>query len=198
MKTPIYTLPIFFSTLMISGCITFSTFQPAAVQKTGEWTGGIGMLGFAGSGTAGFSELVLQARYGLGGDFDAGLKFFGVPPFGGIYGDIRYQFLKNPLYATLQGGISYFGYRDDDNSSSVVVFYPAVFIGTDKFYGGFKWIHATTGFSLFDMDMTASRGTPGIVAGAVIGTKVKFIPEINVYFFDEVAVMPGIGFQFSF
>jgi hypothetical protein len=199
MKTTLYSPVLIMCVITLSGCITFSTFQSAEVQEKGELTGGIGILGFTGAGTSGLSEFVLQARYGLGSNFDAGVKFFGFPPFGGIYGDVRYQFMKNPFYGTLQAGVSYFGFKDDnDNKTSVTVFYPAIFFGTERFYCGFKWIHATTGFTLFDSDVTASGGTPGIVAGAVIGTKTKFIPEINVYFFDEVAVMPGIGFQFTF
>jgi hypothetical protein len=186
--------------MTLCGCITFSTFQSAEVQQKGELTGGIGILGFTGTGTSGLSEFVLQARYGLGSNFDTGIKFFGFPPFGGIYGDIRYQFMKNPFYGTIQAGISYFGLEDDalDSKTSVIVYYPAIFFGTERYYGGFKWFHASTGFMLFDSDVTASGGKPGIVAGAILGTKVKFIPEVNVYFFDEVAIMPGIGFQFTF
>jgi hypothetical protein len=184
--------------LFFTGCVTFSTFQSAEVIDAGEVEFGLSVSVAVLDGESNLGEVTLMGRVGLGYNFDLGLKMFGFPPFGGYYGDVKYQFMEGPLAGSAVLGVSYFGVEFNDEDQSLTAFYPALLFGNGTFYGGPKMIYFTSRFNLFDTSAQADASVFGFVLGGAFGNRLKLMPEVNVYFLDEVLVYPGLGLKVAF
>jgi hypothetical protein len=179
---------------LLPGCISLSTFQSPRVLDPGEGQIGAGILfGVDLEGEeSGLGELSILGRYGVGERVDVGGKIWGFPPFLGIYADVRYQLLREPLLVSGALGASWFQF--DELSTGAL--YPTVMFGTERVFGGARW----TFLSGRDNDLEETYGTdfPGLVVGASFGRRLIFTPEVNVLFGEETAVLPGASVQLRF
>lgn len=179
------------------GCVSLSTYQSPKIVEKGSGQVGIGMLAGFGDDEVGLGEVALIGRYGLAEKFDIGVKITNVPvliPYYNVYADVRYQILAHPLYVSGSLGTSVF--RIDDFYT--LGLYPTVMAGTDRVYAGAKWIFALSASE----SAQESFGTnfPGAVVGTTIGKnyRVHVMPEINVYFSNELIVFPGLSVAYNF
>lgn len=187
-------IPALLLTLVASGCISFSTFQSPRVLERGEGQLGGGVLfGVDLEGEeSGLGELALLGRYGVGDRVDVGGKLWGFPPFLGIYGDVRYQLLREPFLISGAMGASWISF--DEFSTGAL--YPTVMFVTDRFFAGARWTFLTATGT--DLEETFGANFPGAVVGASFGGRLTFAPEVNVLFGEETAVMPGAAVMVRF
>jgi len=178
------------------GCISLGTYNSPQTMPEGSGSVGAGTAIAVSNEADGVDVTPLPAAYGrigLGRRIDAGLK---VAPFV-LFADLKYQFLDRRIDVAADFGVSY------GVLLNTVGAYPALYIGTDRFYVGGR-LAAVSGSidsdesSLFN-DATFSGVIPGVVVGASIGDRVRVRPEVNVHFSTSDGsplVLPGIGFQY--
>lgn len=184
------------------GCISYSTFQTPTVLDEGDALIGVGATGVSGDTDFGVLPEV-YARYGFSERVDAGAKITGIPPFGLVFGDVKYQLVDGPVALAADLGVSYAGGSADisfggdepsEEGYSFVGLYPAVMVGTDRLYGGAKAIYIASGIA--DTEWI-SGNVFGLFAGTSFGDRVRLLPEVHAYFGDDVAVLGGIAFEFG-
>lgn len=188
------------SAALSAGCISYSNFQMPDVLDEGDALIGVGATAVAADQFGLLPEV--YARYGFSDRVDAGAKIAGIPPFGLLFGDVKYQLVDGPVAVAADLGISYAGGSadipfDDDESEedySFVGLYPAIMVGTDRLYGGAKAIYIAGGTA--DTEWI-SGDVFGLFAGTSFGDRVRLLPEVHAYFGDDVAVLGGIAFEFG-
>lgn len=190
--------------LSTSGCISLSMFQGPETLEQGQLTGGVGAAFFSApgdstsDGAGGFWPEV-GLRYGLGHDLDFGAKFAGFPPFGTLYGDVRWQLMDEPVPVTAGLGLSYAGLTvtvdGSDSDLSFSALYPSLAVGTDRLWVAGRGILVTTGSA---EDLFSSGSLFGLVAGTSFGDGVRLLPELEIYFGDASPLVGfGLGLQFD-
>lgn len=190
-------LLVFLSFTMI-GCISLSTYQTPKIVEKGTGHVGVGMLaGFGNNNEVGLGEVSLIARYGAAERIDVGMKLSTMPvfvPYYNLYADVRYQLLTDPLYVSGSVGTSVF--RVDDFYT--LGFYPTVMAGTDRVYAGAKWVFVVSASESAQESFGANF--PGAVVGTTIGgnNRINFMPEINLYFANDVIIFPGLSVNYNF
>lgn len=184
--------------LVLSGCVSLSTFQSPRVLDPGTTQLGAGVI--VTGGEAGTGEVAIVARRGLADGVDVGAKLWGIPPFLGLYADVRYQILREPFLVSGTLGGSVFSVRedgDDDRSVSTTALYPTVLVGTERLFGGVRWTQVFG--SAGDLEENYGVGFPGIVVGASFGSRLILAPEVNVHFGEGgTLVLPGAALHFRF
>ncbi|MEO0206424.1 MAG: hypothetical protein ABIL22_07100, partial [candidate division WOR-3 bacterium] len=192
--------------VMLTGCMSVTTFQSPKVLDPGEKTAGIGVGAHGGYAYGYIKPLHIDifARIGLMKKIDAGIKLYSY----GVLGDMKYQVIKSPLFTSLDIGFSYVYGPDFDGYRSVLGAYPMLIIGTERYYTGAKFIHVKD-VSLTDQKeylKTDIYTFPAVLMGASFGNKLKIIPELNIYCvnkkYDDTTqsgwkILPiaGLGFQ---
>lgn len=191
----------------LSGCVSLSTFQsPNTVDEGATELGlGISFMNAAGEEDFFLGETALIGRHGLGERMDVGAKLWAtpavliVPATLGVYGDVRYQIIRDPVYVSASMGVSYFsaGTADDDTfRMETAAIYPTLMAGTRQLYAGVKW---TRMFATTDaFDDVLGEGFPGLVAGTRLGSRFIFMPELNIHFGEQTVFLPGAAFQLGF
>jgi hypothetical protein len=180
---------------LMAGCMSLSTLQSPEVLPPGENRVGAGVLlgGDLEGGESGIGELAILGRRGLSENVDMGGRIWGIPPYVGLYGDLRYQIVRDPVFVSGGLGASVFHFDD----FTTVGIYPTVLAGSDRLFGGIKWTQLVGGGG--DVEDTFGAGFPGLVAGTGFGQSLIFSPEvINVYFGEGTTVLPGLTVQFQF
>ena len=188
--------------LTASGCISLSIFQGPETLDEGALVAGVGAAAFSIPGdTASDDEVGLWPeiglRYGLGSGFDVGAKFAGIPPFGTLYGDVRWQLVPGPVAVTAGLGGSYASVsaevQDDEEDYSFSALYPSLAVGTDRLWIAGRGIIISSGSA---DEIFLSETLWGVVAGTSFGSRVRLLPEVEVYFgSDETLVGLGLGLQ---
>ena len=184
--------------LLLSGCVSLSTYQSPRVLDPGESHLGAGVM--LGAGGAGVGEFAVLGRRGVAEGFDLGAKVWGVPPFLGIYGDVRSQLQTEPFLVSGTLGASFFSVRQtvdgEETGTSTTALYPAVLIGSDRLFAGARWTQLFG--SAGDLEERYGLGFPGVILGASFGSRVSVAPEVNVHFGDDVLVLPGAALIYRF
>lgn len=190
--------------LSLTGCFSLTTFQSAKVLDPGQAAFGAG----AAIATGGVFETNAFGRIGLSQNSDMGFKAFGLPGFGfGLFGDMKYQFLKTIPYAAVDFGASYMHGSSSFGSGdwSSVGLYPMVLFGDEKTYAGAKAVIFLGDIEL-DLDLFGlgertveySGWFPMIFVGTCNGDRVKVMPEVGVSLPPgPVLVWAGLAFQLN-
>jgi hypothetical protein len=184
---PVRTAALVALLLTASGC-----YMPAMISPE-PLAGGDACLGFGADletggnrdyGKMTYGGIVLQGRWGFGAGFDGGLRL----ATSGLYADLKYNIIRQPLILSCDMGVTYSGYRDSqselalafphDDSISLSL-YPALIGGTRAVFGGVR--------------MLAHYGIPGpthprhapwqfypaLLLGASIGNRMRLTPEFE-------------------
>lgn len=179
-----FSVPTIFTALMLTGCYSLTTFQSAKVLDPGQAAFGGGAAIAAG----GVFETTAFGRIGLSQNSDVGFKAFGLPGFGfGLFGDMKYQFLKTIPYAAVDFGASYMHGSSDFGSDywNSVGLYPTLLFGDEKTYAGARAVIITgeielDPFGWGEETLEYSGWFPMIFVGTYNGDRVKVMPEISV------------------
>lgn len=184
--------------LLASGCISLSVFQGPEALDEGELVGGIGAVTFPAAGDSADSTIGVWPeaglRYGLGNGFDIGAKFAGFPPFGAVYGDVRWQLLSSPVPVTAGLGGSYAGLSSDDGDDiSFSAVYPSLAVGTDRLWVAGRGIIISSGVA---DEVFLSPALWGLVVGTSFGDGIKLLPEVALYVGPDDSLLGfGLGLQ---
>ena len=188
--------------VLLVGCASYGVYHGPQIVEPGSTEVGVGVMGIRSSEWGPDdpvvmpAELALIARHGVGERLDVGgrLAFFPVslvsdePSVVGLYGDVRYQVVSDPLLVT--GSIGASGLLVDGDL--VLGAYPAVIVGDERFYGGVRGIvRRTTSGEEITTDWAL-----GVVTGAAFGQRWIVRPELNVYFTDQFSTLlitPGVS-----
>lgn len=191
--------------LLLVGCYSYSNLHSPKVLEHNEF--GIS-LDFTGLTVLSGSTYVdtdlsylstdIALRYGFGKNIDATFKVL-IPT--GVYGEIKWQMLKEPILISPQFGISYSFWQElltgPCDISHKFGIYPTLLLGTEHFYGGLRLIYKRMKYYNYDLDSfyMFTAYTPGILVGASIGKKVRIVPEVGFYW-EKFGTMPdtiGVG-----
>lgn len=181
---------LFLMSLVLSGCVSFSTFQSAQTLDEGKLALTAGFVEESDSGY--FVEA--GVRYGISPRADFGLKV-GTPY--GVWIDYKHELIQTPRTVSFDMGMSVYSSPDH----RLIAFYPMLITGTERWHVGVKAVYYATNGSvrLFNEDFEYDeRGffPPVIVIGGVLGNAVKFLPELNIFIPTDggkIGFMPGIG-----
>jgi hypothetical protein len=144
----------------------------------------------------------VNTRVGILQNFDAGVKFDAGSL---IFLDGKYQIIRDPIYISADLGWSYFSHSGDigRNTGKTTCWYPMIIAGQENWYVGVKRVHMSTEgeFELFTSWSYSGSGwiSTNIVAGGILGEKIRFIPEVNLIIPDhgnKSIIVPAIGLQF--
>ena len=189
---------IFF--LLLTGCVSLSTLQTPKVVQEGEVIAGVGALAIPVDGDIRCCGVEAYIRFPYFKNSDIGIKAMGLPGFGIITGDLKYQLINDPIYLSLDLAYSYTAFEDLGSGSGII---PAVFIGTEKFFGGAKIIYSS--IEVDDLFGSSSNSTnvkiPGIFVGGIIGDRFRLLPVINIYFSPdngESIFIYNLGLEYKF
>ena len=98
---------ILFLCLILAGCSSMSVFQSPGVLPKGESETGFGGSFIADENDFFLVNVELHTRRGLGKNWEAGAKLFGIPALsGGVMGEIKYQLKTQPFLVSADMGIS--------------------------------------------------------------------------------------------
>lgn len=193
-----------FVVITASGCISLSTFNSPQTTPKDQGSLGAGTLLLFeeneddteraaeddvddGSGVAFYPEA--YGRIGLAERWDVGMK---VSPFV-FFADVKYQVVDADVDVAADLGVSVGGAFGGGTFAA----YPAVLVGTERFFVGGRMTMMTGSIELFSTDATYSGTVPNVMVGGSIGNKIRIMPEVNVYF-DEPSFLPGLGVQYRF
>lgn len=175
------------------GCISLSTFNSPETTPNGSGSLGAGAVVFIEEDEEdGDNVGVLPEAYGrvgLSDRWDVGVK---VSPFV-FFSDVKYQVVDARVNVAADLGVSTGGLADEDALTFAA--YPAVFVGTERFYAGGRLTFAGGTIELFDEDVTYSGTIPSVMVGASFGSKFRVMPEINLYL-EEPRLLPALGIQY--
>jgi len=184
---------LFISLLVEMSCVP-SGYQSPRVLRPGQMSVGAGLAMPVTNG-----DLSLCLRCGVIKNLDVGIKYGGYPEIAyGIFSDIKYCFVKQPLLIAADLGFIY--HKDlfmSENEPQTHGLHPTVLLGNDRFYGGIGWnysIHRETYYlwSPPKKEVTTTRSSgPRIMLGASWGKRWKFNPEI-IFNFDPLSRPDGI------
>lgn len=186
--------------LAASGCVSLSMFQGPEALDEGELVVGAGAATFAAPGDtvsddSGINFLPeFSGRVGVGHNVDFGVKFAGFPPFGSLYGEVRWQAIEDPFPVTAGLGASYLGWETSEETYSFSAIYPSLAVGTNRLWVAGRGIVMSSG-STENVFLNATVW--GLAAGTQLGgDRVRLLPELSAYFGgDNVVVGLGLGLQ---
>lgn len=206
--------------LLLGGCISHGAFQPPRVLDRGESLLGLGISGTTTVDRTGPGDPdnmrvsltpQLHFRFGLGGRRDVAIRFSGIPPWGVLSADLRYQLVGGSFPVTAGLGVgAYTGcrfWRVEWCESLIreepgTVLLPSLMFGPDWLYGGGRGI---VRFRVEDVVADAedpdertrrwvvSEHLWGVIAGTAVGNEIiRFMPEVDVLFSKRDLTM-GFG-----
>ncbi|MDD5764703.1 MAG: hypothetical protein PHW79_00435 [Candidatus Marinimicrobia bacterium] len=184
--------------LVTSSCMNYGTFHTADVldKNQSSITGAYSHVkNYADKDHTEIDFYSMMARYGLGGNFDAGITFAFAKPFSSVLTtDGKYQFLHDSLKLAVDFGLTYSGLFLMPESRGSLIFQPALIGGYKRFYLGYKynrWILLT---NIAD-EPIVSYST--FFAGFSFGQNLRIIPEISLHYNPKYLPKPilsvGIG-----
>ena len=181
-----------------SACISVSTFQVPEPVDHGAVVLGLGATTMvADSDVAVAPEL--YGRYGVAPGWDVGVKLVGVPPVGLVHADVKRLLVEGGFKLAADLGVSYAGGEVEIGSKEqdydFVALYPALIAGTGSLHGGVKGILIVAGTS---EDEFVTGSALGLFAGSRFGRRVQLLPEVHVYFGDDILFTAGLGIQLPF
>jgi len=140
----------------------------------------------------------IYGRWAAFANTDMGIKITGIPFALGIIGlDFKYQVLNlDSFYVSLDFGISHSG----GDGGSTIGYYPAIFFGTERVFGGAKLIIADFDFEFFGRHKGTSQ-LPEFFIGASIGDKFRVMPVANLLYsenFKESQFLFSLGLEHRF
>lgn len=186
-------------TLLVGpGCYTLTTFNSPQTTPDGEAALGAGMGAYVQTGEGNNVTMsavpVAHGRIGLGDRWDAGAQ---LSPFV-LFTDVKYQLVDQSVGVAADVGVS-------AGFPNLVGVYPALFVGTDRFYVGGRVAALSSTQDLDDDDVVVdeefSSTLPGIMVGASLGNQVRIMPELNLYFPTndrDPFFLPAIAFKYRF
>jgi hypothetical protein len=135
-------------------------------------------------------EFGVLARFGLARNFDVGLRLS--PGLVGMV-DAKYRFLSWPVNAAVGLGCSWYprtGALFEGSDVGGVALYPVLVAGSDKFFGGLRAV------VLHEVNDAPGRWRvqPGAFAGASLGRRLRFEPELSAGIVDQPGPM-GRGYR---
>jgi hypothetical protein len=189
-------------TITLSSCFNLSTLQTPKVLEKGEKTFGVGTLMYVDE-EAFCCGIEAYARYAPFKIADIGIKLAGVPGFGTITGDVKFQLFSEPFYGALDLSYSHIFFSDifNDQDESISQLTPALFFGTERIFGGAKMLFfSKSADDALSGDIFNSE-IIGIFIGSSIGDQWKIMPVVNFYFHPEaegLMIIPNLGLQYTF
>lgn len=180
-----------------SACISVSTFQVLEPVDRGEAVLGLGATTMVADSDFGLAP-ELYGRYGIAPNWDVGLKLVGVPPIGLLQADVKRLLVDGDVKLAADLGVSYtggevrIGSDDSKKDYSFLALYPALIAGVGAFHGGVKGIYIVAGTSENEF---VTGSALGLFAGSRLGSRVRLLPEVHVYFADDVLFTAGLGVQ---
>jgi len=180
-----------------SACVSFSTFQVPEPVDHGEIVLGLGATSMVAESDFGFAP-ELYGRYGVAPKWDIGLKLGGVPPIGLVQADVKRLLVDGGFKLAADLGVSYTGEEleigsgDSNTDYSFVALYPAIIAGAGAFHGGVKGIYILAGASENEF---VTGSVLGLFAGGRLGSRVQLLPEVHLYYGDDVLFTAGLGLQ---
>ncbi len=184
-----------------AGCMSYTTLQSPKTLDGGE----VLMGGGVSSPDIRAPLIEVNTRIGIIRNFDVGAKF----DFGSlVFLDGKFQIIQEPIYLSADLGWSYFSHTGDFGGSNVskgktTCWYPMIIAGQDNWYIGVKRVYMSTDGE-FEIIGDWKYGGSGwfsthVVAGGIIGERVRFMPEVNFIIPDNghrTLIVPAIGIQF--
>jgi hypothetical protein len=171
--------------LSFSGCFSLVQFQSPKVLEEREseliYGGGI-ILTFDDHGhPVMWLEPFMEGRIGVGSGIDVGIRTFGFAPVWGIMGDLKYQLEEDPLYISADLGASLGGglILGEHQRFTNFALYPALIVGTDRFYVSTRGILLAFPFVESDEDDHFAFFY-GISTGYLFGNRIGIAPEFNI------------------
>lgn len=186
--------------LLLAGCVTMSTFQGPETQKPGKAIAGSAMAFTIGDRNQDSSipSLEIYGRVGLAKNLDAGIKLAGFLSTLGV--DLKYRlFNSGKFMGSFDMAFSYSNVKEEDEPEKYKVYgyYPALILGTKKFYFGPKLAYLIgkgnyEDFILEDERLPSKKLIPGFFMGYKIDLfkMLYLVPEITIYH------TPGYGLWF--
>jgi hypothetical protein len=182
----------------LTGCMSYTTLQSPKTLDGGEVLFGAGVS----SPDVRVPLIEVNTRVGIIRNFDIGAKF----DMGSlIFLDGKYQILRDPINISADLGWSYFSHTGNfgESKGKTTCWYPMIIAGQDHWYVGVKRVHWSTEgeFEIIGDWKYSGSGwfSTNVVAGGIVGEKVRFMPEVNFIFPDSgerTLIVPAIGIQF--
>ena len=185
------------------GCAFATAHQsPALIEGSDTMESyGLSLGGFFGSGqtspdgsdfTYGVPLMFSQKRWRLNSSMEGGIRVAGVPYLGTMVGDLKYQLMDEPLLVSVDLNLGLYQMR-------TMGLHPAIIVGTERFYTGVQQNRIIPLSGHAKDDLNSGRIDVPVFEtfiGAIIGDKVKFMPELR-FFTDSdsdlmVAVLLGL------
>jgi len=196
---PMFTFLLLISILTwATSCLNYATLQTPKVLEDSEKMFGAGLT----FGTSDANEISfipsIYSRFAAFKNTDIGINLVGLPGVGAVGADIKYPLVEidSSFYVSLDFGISY----SAGDWGSTIGYYPAIFVGTERFFGGGKMIIAD-----FDVDFFGkNEGTgslPEFFIGTSIGNDFRLIPILNILVspeFDDAIFLIDLGLEYKF
>ncbi len=184
------------------GCVSYSTLQSAKTLEPGQvLIGGGSAIPITDKGLGLVPEL--NARVGVVQNIDVGAKY--ILPYLYFF-DGKVQLIDAPITLSADLGWSYFLYTGSSGKSrgKTTCWYPMLIAGQENWYVGIKEVYFSTEgeFEFFGLNKFEGSGwlTTNIVAGGIIGEKIRLLPEVNIIIprSGNVLFVPALGLQFIF
>ncbi|MCX6841803.1 MAG: hypothetical protein NTX53_05935 [candidate division WOR-3 bacterium] len=165
--------------IMIQGCGIYTTYQTARVLPPGHFAPALECGFGAAPAVGGFPVMIglgPSVRVGIANDIDMGVR----PAL--LYADIKYQFLKGPQDGAFDFGVSYFptantGWEYPDRFQEFGL-YPMVLFSTAHYFYGARVVYIRQ-----NREGTVSNYLmPGGIVGLSVGRRLRFLPEIGLYY----------------
>jgi hypothetical protein len=190
-----YLSVLIFMLIFLTGCMSYTTLQSSKTLEPGQVIIGGGI---SESGTI---RSEVNSRVGVVKRFDVGAKIEAGPLY---FVDGKYQILQGPINVSADLGWAYFSYDGDfgQDKGKFTSWYPMLMVGQDHWYIALKEVYfsAQSDFELFGAWKFKGSGwiSTNITAGAIVGEKVRFLPEMNLIISrgGSAVIVPAIGLQF--
>ncbi|RPH89264.1 MAG: hypothetical protein EHM72_20615 [Calditrichaeota bacterium] len=189
----------FIPLLVAMNCVPSSYHSPR-VLRPGEMSVGAGLSLPVTQG-----DVSLCLRSGIIKNLDLGIKLGGWGDCYGLFSDIKYCIVKQPLLISANMGFLYhqdtFMTETEPRTQGI---HPTILLGSDRIYGGIGWNYSIERETYSSMlppyktwIITTRSSGPRIMLGASWGNRWKFNPEI-IFNFDPLGrsngtVMVGCG-----
>jgi len=185
---------VFFLCIMLAGCSSMSVFQSPKVLSKSKSETGVGISFIADKDNFFLINVELHTRRGLGKNWEAGAKLFGLPGLsGGLMGEMKYQLTTKPFCISADIGASVVITKDLNYFDC----YPMLIMGNERLYGGYRGIYRNGTDD--DLKIQFDSYMNGIFLGYKAGPGHHLRPEIHYYFRDiEYGLLIfGLGLQFK-
>lgn len=187
---------------LFSSCISFSTLQTAETLDRGEksFSAGMSVLGTDEDNAGVLPEAGM--RLGLNDRVDVGVKLF--MPLA-VFVDAKVELIQEPVTISFDMGYSTFTLNSGSGEAKhrTVGYYPMLIVGQKFWYTGIKPMFIRSEGEIDLLGSTSSVDfisylATDLVVGAVIGKRLRFMPEVNILFpasGDDPIVIPGLGLE---